>query len=220
VYRNIRIFPLLLSAVWNGSGAPSRCRSLCDGTRTQPRSGDTRTLTYSNDEFLWSSSETSWTVVSPNTHIRCISRSSVTNLVSVGKMFQSLLTVIRRQIFLFQWLFQPIQGSGLLFSSVINFFTDGRNPWTNNQAVARPLPKHRTTQTQNKRTHTSNIHALGGIRTHDPSVRVREDSSSLRQRGYCDRSSKDSQSYTGTTGERRLSDFPFNRITATKECVC
>jgi hypothetical protein len=40
---------------------------------------------------------------------------------------------------------------------------------------------------QNKRIHTPNIHALSGIRTHDPSVRASEDSSCLRQRGYCDR---------------------------------
>jgi hypothetical protein len=30
------------------------------------------------------------------------------------------------------------------------FYTDGRTPWTSNQPVARPLPTHRTTQTQNK----------------------------------------------------------------------
>jgi hypothetical protein len=35
--------------------------------------------------------------------------------------------------------------------------------------------------------HTSHIHALSGIRTHDPSVRASEDSSCLRQRGYRDR---------------------------------
>jgi hypothetical protein len=29
-------------------------------------------------------------------------------------------------------------------------FTDGRTPWTSDQLVAKPLPKHRTTQTQNK----------------------------------------------------------------------
>jgi hypothetical protein len=46
-------------------------------------------------------------------------------------------------------------------------FTDGRTPWTSDQLVVRPLPKHRTTQTQNK--HTPNIHALCGIRTHDRS---------------------------------------------------
>jgi hypothetical protein len=33
-------------------------------------------------------------------------------------------------------------------------FTDGRTPWTSDQLVARPLPKHRTTQTQNKHIHT------------------------------------------------------------------
>jgi hypothetical protein len=33
-------------------------------------------------------------------------------------------------------------------------FTDGRIPWTSDQLVARPLPKHRTTQTQNKHVHT------------------------------------------------------------------
>jgi Mn2+/Fe2+ NRAMP family transporter len=33
----------------------------------------------------------------------------------------------------------------------------------------------------------TNIHALSGIRTHDPSVRASEESSCLRTRGYCDR---------------------------------
>jgi hypothetical protein len=56
-----------------------------------------------------------------------------------------------------------------------NFFTVGRTTWTGDQPVARLLPKHRTTQTQNKRIHTPNIHALTGIRTHDPSVRAGED---------------------------------------------
>jgi hypothetical protein len=50
------------------------------------------------------------------------------------------------------------------------FYTDGRTPWTSDQPVARPLPTHRTTQTQNKRIQTPNIHALSGIRSHDPSV--------------------------------------------------
>jgi hypothetical protein len=51
---------------------------------------------------------------------------------------------------------QPfLLGPGLLFSFVM-LFTDGRTPWTSDQPVARPLPTHRTTQTQNKRTHTHN----------------------------------------------------------------
>jgi hypothetical protein len=67
-----------------------------------------------------------------------------------------------------------------------DFFTDGRTLWGSNQPIAKPLPKHRTTQTQNKRIHTPNIHALSGIRTHDRSIRTSEDSSCLRPRGYCD----------------------------------
>jgi hypothetical protein len=64
-------------------------------------------------------------------------------------------------------------------------FTDGRTPWTSDQLVARPLHKQRTTQTQNK--HISNIHALLGIRTHDPGFRASEDSTCLRPLGYGDR---------------------------------
>jgi hypothetical protein len=77
-------------------------------------------------------------------------------------------------------------GPGLCFQ-FHDHFTDGRTPWTSDQLVARPLPKHRTTQTQNKHIHTPNIHALCWIRTHDPSFRANEDSSCLRPLGYCDR---------------------------------
>jgi hypothetical protein len=47
----------------------------------------------------------------------------------------------------------------------------------------RPLPAHRTTQTQNKRTH---IYASNRIRTHDSIVRAGEDSWCLRPRDHCD----------------------------------
>jgi hypothetical protein len=59
------------------------------------------------------------------------------------------------------------------------------------QPVTRPLPTHRTTQTQNKRIHNADIHALSGIRAHDPSVRANEDSSCLRLSGHCDRQRND-----------------------------
>jgi hypothetical protein len=65
-------------------------------------------------------------------------------------------------------------------------YTVGRTPWTGDQSVARPLPAHRTAQTQNKLTA---IDASSGIRTHDPSVSAGEDSSCLRSRGHCDRPS-------------------------------
>ena len=70
-------------------------------------------------------------------------------------------------------------------SSIV--FTDNRTPWTGAQLAARPLPKHRTTQTQNKCIHTPNIHALCGIRSHDPGFRANEDSTCLRPLGYRDR---------------------------------
>jgi hypothetical protein len=68
-----------------------------------------------------------------------------------------------------QWLYSPLLVPGLFFRFVF-FWTVGRTASTSDQLVARPPPKHRTTQTQNKRIYTPNIHALSGIRTHDPSV--------------------------------------------------
>jgi hypothetical protein len=53
------------------------------------------------------------------------------------------------------------------------------------QPVARPLPTHRTTQTQ--QTRRIHIHVLSGIWTHHPSVRASEDCSCLGLRGHCDR---------------------------------
>jgi hypothetical protein len=47
--------------------------------------------------------------------------------------------------------------------------------------------KHRINARAHAHTNTLNIHALSGIRIHDHSVRVSEDSSSLRQLGYRDR---------------------------------
>jgi uncharacterized protein YegL len=44
-----------------------------------------------------------------------------------------------------------------------DLFTIGRTPWTSDQLCARPLPKHRTAQTQNKHIYTPNIHALSGF---------------------------------------------------------
>jgi hypothetical protein len=52
------------------------------------------------------------------------------------------------------WLYSPLLVLGRFFSLLI-FYTGGRTPWTGDQPVARPLPAHRTAQTQNKRTKTS-----------------------------------------------------------------
>jgi hypothetical protein len=37
----------------------------------------------------------------------------------------------------------------------LNIYAVGRTPWTGDQLVARPLPTHRSTQTQNKGKQTS-----------------------------------------------------------------
>jgi hypothetical protein len=67
------------------------------------------------------------------------------------------------------------------------------------QPVAKPLPKHRKTQTENKRIPTANIYALSTIRTHNPSVRASEDSSILRLRGHSDRLNVITNNYDSLT---------------------
>jgi hypothetical protein len=47
---------------------------------------------------------------------------------------------------------QPFVGPWPFFSFLI-FYTVGRIPWTEDPPVARPLPAHRTAQTQNKHRH-------------------------------------------------------------------
>jgi hypothetical protein len=97
--------------------------------------------------------------------------------------------------------FPPIPLKWLFFFSVVlqspwalasdfqfyGHFTEGRTPWMSDQLVVRPLPKHSTTQTQNKQMHIPNIHTLCEIRTHDPGFRASEDSTCLWPLGYRDR---------------------------------
>jgi hypothetical protein len=71
------------------------------------------------------------------------------------------------QVYLFSLAVQPPWALASDFQ-FHDHFTDGRTPWTSDQLVARPLPKHRTTQTQNTQIHIPNIHAFSGIRTHNP----------------------------------------------------
>jgi hypothetical protein len=86
--------------------------------------------------------------------------------------------------FIHQWLYSPLLVPGPFFSFVISFTqTVGLLGRVISPSQGRYL--HRTTQTQNNA--HMNIHALNGIRTHDPGVRASEDSSCLRPRGHCDR---------------------------------
>jgi hypothetical protein len=89
----------------------------------------------------------------------------------------------------FHWLYSPLGPWPLVFL-FRQHFTDGRTPWMSDQLVARPLPKHRTSQTQNKHRRIPNIRALYGIRTHDPGLLASEGSTCLGLRGYCDQQAK------------------------------
>jgi hypothetical protein len=64
----------------------------------------------------------------------------------------------------------------------LNPNTVGRNPWTGDQPIVRPLPTQHNTTGMN-----ADIYASSGIRNRNPSVRAGEDSSHLRSCGHCDR---------------------------------
>jgi hypothetical protein len=99
--------------------------------------------------------------------------------------FEFLPTLIKFVRHFVEWLYSPCGPSPLF--QFPDLFTIGRTPWTSDQPITVPLPKHRTAQTQNKHIYTRNIHDLSGIRTHDHSVRASEHSSCLRPLGYRDR---------------------------------
>jgi hypothetical protein len=65
----------------------------------------------------------------------------------------SLSVCLSVYLSIYQWLYSPFLGPCLFFSFNL-FYTDVRTPWTGDKPVARPLPTHRTTQTQNKCTRT------------------------------------------------------------------
>jgi hypothetical protein len=83
------------------------------------------------------------------------------------------------------WLYSPLLVPGLFFSFVIILTqTVGLLELVTSPSQGRYLHtgqhKHRTNA------HT-NIYALSGTRTHDPSARASEDSPWLRLHGHCDR---------------------------------
>jgi hypothetical protein len=78
---------------------------------------------------------------------------------------------------------QPLSTLAAFFQ-LINLYTVGRTPWTGDKPVARPLPTHRRSQTQNKRTQISMLRV--GFETTIP-VLQRADGSCLRPHSHCDR---------------------------------
>jgi hypothetical protein len=76
---------------------------------------------------------------------------------------------------------QPFVGPWPLFQ-FLDFYTVGRTPFDGDHYVARPLPTHRTAQTQNKRTQTSMPQV--GFEPKIPVFGEGEDGSCLRPREY------------------------------------
>jgi hypothetical protein len=59
---------------------------------------------------------------------------------SLGMPSATLLLLL----LLLLWLYSPLLGFGCFFTYLV-LYTVGRTPWTSDQPVARPLPKHRDT---------------------------------------------------------------------------
>jgi hypothetical protein len=78
----------------------------------------------------------------------------IISILNIGWQSKSLPSVRFIHTLIHQWLYSPLLDPGLFFSFVI-ISTDSRIPWMSEQPVTRPLPTHRTTQTQNKSTQTS-----------------------------------------------------------------
>jgi hypothetical protein len=70
------------------------------------------------------------------------------------KLYGSIIIRTKTQNIYLSMALQPFVAPWPLFQ-VLDLYTVGRTPWTGDQPVARKLPTHRTTQTQNKRTQTS-----------------------------------------------------------------
>jgi hypothetical protein len=102
----------------------------------------------------------------------------------------SLISVInlKGSVIIFSLALQPPWALASDFSVLWSFYRQQDS--LSDQLIARPLPKHRTTQTQNKHIHIPNIHALCGIRTRNPSFRASKDSTCLRPLGYRDQQRK------------------------------
>jgi hypothetical protein len=80
---------------------------------------------------------------------------------------------------------QPFVGPWPLLQFLDPIYAVDRAPW---RVISTSYGRYLHTEQHKHRiiSHTD-IHALSGIRTHDPRVRASKDSSCLRPRGHCDR---------------------------------
>jgi hypothetical protein len=100
-----------------------------------------------------------------------------------------------------QELYSPLLGLGLFFSFV-NFFTQSVGLLGREMSPSQGRYLHTGQHKHRKNAHTD-IHALSGIRNHNPSIRA---SSCLRPHGHCDR-----QDYTYRPYNRNGLTLKFSR---------
>jgi hypothetical protein len=94
--------------------------------------------------------------------------------LSWARSIQSIPSILRfdKKYFFFTGSTASL-GPDLCLFQFHDHLTDGRTPWTSDQPVARPLPKQRTTQTQNKHTHQKSMLCVGFEPTISASERVK-----------------------------------------------
>jgi hypothetical protein len=87
--------------------------------------------------------------------------------------------------FIYQWLYSLLLGSGLFFSFVI---ISTQSVGLLGRVISLSQGHYlQTGQHKHRINAFTDIHALSGIRTHDPRVRASKESSCHRPSGYCDR---------------------------------
>jgi hypothetical protein len=77
----------------------------------------------------------------------CPIHHSVITPTFVATHSQLLTEILNELLLLILWLYSPLLDLGGFFRFFI-LYTVSRTSWTGDQAVARPLPTHRTTQTE------------------------------------------------------------------------
>jgi hypothetical protein len=90
--------------------------------------------------------------------------------------------------FIHQWLYDPLLVPGLSFCSIFFFIFFTQTVRLLGRMISPSQGRYlHTGQHKHIINSHTDIHALSGIRTHDPNVRASEYSSCLRPRDHCDR---------------------------------
>jgi hypothetical protein len=151
VGRDITWHGLHSSAFPHITSHPSDICPSIDSTCTSDKRGQ-RHATGQSNRHCCARDVIGWIYVTVS-HDRYLLR-SIYLVAIVFSIPRQSLSVLYLKLPIYLWLYSPLSGLGSFFSFFI-FYMVGRTLWTGDQPVARPLPTHRTAQTQNKGTQTS-----------------------------------------------------------------